>query len=353
MGTILARQRKTGGIAYLAKIQINREGRVVWRESKTHETEPAARRWIKQREAELDDPETLARLITPPSATLGDAIDRYMMDARDIGKTKEQVLNKVRGMSVAAKPCHQITGKIMVDLARDLAKDRSPQTVQNYLSHIAPLFRLARTAWGMELDPTIMPEAMAVARDLGLTSTSDRRDRRPTMEELDRLMTHFSQRGDELIPMDRITVFAIFSARRCEEITKLRWADLDGDRILVRDMKHPRAKKMDVWCDLTPEAQRIIAATPRIDERIFPYLAPSISSAWARGCIDTGVKDLRFHDLRHEAISRLFETGKDIPRVAAVSGHRSWQNLSRYTHIRQTGDRFAAWRWLDAICEGL
>jgi integrase len=57
-------------------------------------------------------------------------------------------------------------------------------------------------------------------------------------------------------------------------------------------------------------------------------------------------KRLHFHDLRHEGISRLFEMGRSIPQVAAVSGHRSWQSLQRYSHIRQTGDKYAGWKWL-------
>jgi integrase len=63
------------------------------------------------------------------------------------------------------------------------------------------------------------------------------------------------------------------------------------------------------------------------------------------------IKDLKFHDLRHEGVSRLFELGKTIPQVASVSGHRSWQNLQRYTHIRTVGDKWANWRWLETVCK--
>ncbi|TIN81271.1 tyrosine-type recombinase/integrase, partial [Mesorhizobium sp.] len=56
-----------------------------------------------------------------------------------------------------------------------------------------------------------------------------------------------------------------------------------------------------------------------------------------------------FHDLRHEGISRLFELGWNIPHVAAVSGHRSWTNLKRYTHIRQRADKYAGWEWLEIV----
>lgn len=57
------------------------------------------------------------------------------------------------------------------------------------------------------------------------------------------------------------------------------------------------------------------------------------------------IDDLRFHDLRHTGISRLFEMGRTIPQVACVSAHRSWSSLKRYAHIRQSGDRLTGWSW--------
>jgi hypothetical protein len=41
--------------------------------------------------------------------------------------------------------------------------------------------------------------------------------------------------------------------------------------------------------------------------------------------------------------------GKTIPQAASVSGHKSWQSLQRYTHLKQTGDKYAGWEWLDAV----
>ena len=46
-----------------------------------------------------------------------------------------------------------------------------------------------------------------------------------------------------------------------------------------------------------------------------------------------GIKDLRFHDLRHEAVSRFFEMGLSVPEVAFISGHKDYRMLARYTHM--------------------
>lgn len=105
-------------------------------------------------------------------------------------------------------------------------------------------------------------------------------------------------------------MFALFSARRISEICSLRWEDLQEarSRILVREMKHQRKKATNHrWCDLTPEALAIIQSMPRSGDRIFPFDAKSAGTAFQLHRDKAGVKGLRFHDLRHEAISRLFE----------------------------------------------
>jgi integrase len=148
------------------------------------------------------------------------------------------------------------------------------------------------------------------------------------------------------LPMREIVCFALFSTRRQEEITTIRWTDYEGNRVMVRDMKNPTEKfGNNVWCELPPEASAIIEAMPRRAEQIFPYSNESISAAFTRACKLLGIDDLHFHDLRHEGISRLFEMGRTIPQVAAVSGHRSWHSLQRYAHLRQVGDKYADWKW--------
>jgi integrase len=116
-------------------------------------------------------------------------------------------------------------------------------------------------------------------------------------------------------------------------------------------MKHPGQKiGNDVWCDLPDEALRVVLSMPRVDQRVFPYNHRSISSRFTRACKALGINDLHFHDLRHEGVSRLFEMGETIPHVAAVSGHRDWKSLQRYTQLQQKGDKWKGWNGLDIVC---
>lgn len=273
-----------------------------------------------------------------------------------MGRTKAQVLRSIRDFDIADKTCASITSADIVAFAREkLETGVQPQTVANYLSHLGAVFAIARPAWNFPLDRQAMQDAWMVADRLGHTTKSKARDRRPTLYELDRLMQHFSDRSaarPSSIPMHRIIAFAIFSTRRQEEIIRIRWKDLDkeGHRVLVRDMKNPGQKiGNDVWCDLQDEALAIIESMPKVANEIFPYTTDAIGAAFTRACKLLGIEDLRFHDLRHDGVSRLFELGLNIPWVAANSGHRSWSSLKRYTHLRQTGDRYHGWKWLAEV----
>jgi integrase len=199
-----------------------------------------------------------------------------------------------------------------------------------------------------------MKDAFVVAKRLGVTTKSRARDRRPTMDELDSLMMHFGERlkrRPSSVPMQKIMAFAIFSTRRLEEITRICWIDLDAEKSGV-DPGHENSWRED-WkrCLVRPPAggapnHRLHAEGLRGDF--------SLQHGCDRGRLHASVPisrnyGLTFHDLRHDGVSRLFETGLSIPQVGSVSGHRAWSSLKRYTHLRQTGDKYADWKWLSVV----
>jgi integrase len=331
----------------MAQVRVKQKGKVVHAETKTFDRKQAASAWLARRETELREPGALER-IKAVDPSLAAVIDRYIAESkRDIGRTKTQVLRTIKTFDIAEMKCGEITSADIVRFAQSLKV--APQTVSNYLSHLAAIFAMARPAWGYPLEQQVMKDAFVVAKKLGITAKGRQRERRPTLAELDRILEHFGlvkARRSDAIPMQRIIPFAIFSTRRQEEIVRIRWQDFDGNRVMVRDMKHPGDKLgNDVWCDLPPEAYAIVESMPKQDDRIFPYSTDAISAAFTRACKVLAIEDLHFHDLRHEGVSRLFEMGRTIPQVASVSGHRSWQSLQRYTHLRQVGDKYAEWKW--------
>jgi len=359
MGSVIPRKRKDGSIGYHAQVTIKRSGQIIHRETRTFDRKQAASAWLEKRETELAKPGAVERQ-KAPDPKLTAVIDRYIEESvKKIGRTKAQVLATIKSYELADLKCSEVTSEKLVAFAEELPVQ--PQTAGNYLSHLSSIFTIARPAWGYPLDPQAMEDALIVTKKLGVTSKSRERDRRPTLDELDLLMHHFGKtraNRPRSTPMQEIIAFAIFSTRRQEEITRLAWTDVEAAtpplhpdaRTLIRDMKHPGDKEgNDVFCEVPPEAMTIMEAMPRREKNIFPYSADAISAAFTRACKLLGIEDLHFHDLRHDGISRLFEMGKTIPQVASVSGHRSWSSLKRYSHLRQSGDKYAGWKWLQLV----
>ena len=105
--------------------------------------------------------------------------------------------------------------------------------------------------------------------------------------------------------------------------------------MVIRDRKHPTSKKGNhQTVPLLSEAKAVIERMPRKDERIFPYSSDSVSTGFRRITKQCEIENLKFHDFRHEGISRLFEKGMAIQEVAMISGHKSWSSLRRYTNLR-------------------
>ncbi|NIE67431.1 site-specific integrase [Burkholderia sp. Ax-1719] len=351
MGTITPRARADGSIGYTAQIRLKERGVVVFTEARTFDRRPAAQAWLDRRERELAEPGA-RESVKQEDPVLADVIDRYIRESkRDLGRTKKQVLGAIKAAPIGQLRCSQLKSQSYVSFAQGLKVQ--PQTVENYMSHLSPVVTVARPAWGYPIDDKEFSDARVVLKQLGQVGKSKQRDRRPTPDELDRILRHYEemdQRERAEIPMQKIIVFAMFSTRRQEEITTIEWSDYERDRVLVRDMKHPGQKVgNDTWCDLPPEAARVVDSIPKGKGPIFPFNHRSISASFTRACSFLGIEDLHFHDLRHEGTSRLFEMGGNIPHVAAVTGHRTWNSLKRYTHLRQSGDRWAGWKWLDII----
>lgn len=187
----------------------------------------------------------------------------------------------------------------------------------------------------------------------GQLGHSVQRNRRPTEDELEKLFDYFDTRPKSNTPMTDIISFAIATCMRRGEIIShksgIRWEDFDEQRrtVLIRRRKDPTTsagRDMEVPLlsghvvilnkKIDPVEIMLRQKTARKREgRVFPYADPTICLSFIRACEALKIEDLRFHDLRHDGISRMFERGYNIAQVAAVSGHKSWKNLQRYTHI--------------------
>jgi integrase len=132
-----------------------------------------------------------------------------------------------------------------------------------------------------------------------------------------------------------LIVLAIETAMRRGELVDLLWHNVDLDKRVAHLPTTKNGESRDV-----PLSQRATATLKALSvdrgdrKRVFPLSGNGVRLAWEHLRVRAGCPDLHFHDLRHEAVSRLFERGLNLVEVAAISGHKELKMLQRYTHLR-------------------
>lgn len=299
--------------------------------AKSFKTKTEADRWARLLESEFDRGVFVDRTESE-RATVGELIDRYLREVtpkKKSARREKQRLEALRArfgaFSVASLRSTHIAEYRDARLKAGLAA----ATVVKELNSLSHLFEVAAKDWGFPLiaNPAKLVRRPQVARG---------RDRRLLPGEESKLFTACAaSRATMLLPAVR---FAIETAMRMGEILSLQWNNVDiTTRVAtLPDTKTGGARQVP----LSTAAIGAISPLPRHfkDGRVFWTWtrADSLENAWRRAVKSAGIDDLRFHDLRHEAVSRLFELGLNPMEVAAISGHKTLQMLKRYTHLKAT-----------------
>jgi integrase len=326
MASIIKRTKANGEIVFDCVIKMRHNG-ILHRESKTFSKEKLAKDYAMRRELELQENSVYK---TRAFLSVGDVIQKYIDEFKPDGRSKTFDLNKLMTRDIAKFNVHKLTAKDLIAHIRERNKECQPQTAQNDLIWLNTVIATMRGVIDLDTDLTIFESAREVLRREGLIAKSTQRERRPTPHELWKLSRHFH--GSYML---HIMWFAIYSARRQNEIVKLRWEDLnETDRtIWVRDLKDPRKKGVKKKCKLPKSAFKIIQKQPRIGALIFPLNGRTIGANFTRACKLLEIDDLHWHDLRHHATSNLFERGFSIQQVQLVTLHSSWATLQRYCNM--------------------
>jgi hypothetical protein len=224
MGTITSRKRRDGTAGFTAQIRLKRDGKIVFTEAQTFDRRPAATAWLKKRETELAAPGAIEKA-NGPDPLLSKVIDDYIDSTKKkSSRTKIQRLNAAKGYAIGALKCSQIGSEQICAYVEELAKDVKPSTARTYLSHLGGVFAVAKPLWGYPLDYSAMEAARVVLTKMGTVAKSKHRERRPTLDELDKLMTFFGKRRCDAIDMQKVALFAIFSTHRQDEICRIKRA---------------------------------------------------------------------------------------------------------------------------------
>ncbi|SFJ80691.1 Site-specific recombinase XerD [Bosea sp. OK403] len=303
--------------------------------TRTFATHADAKEWANLQERLADRGELGPDRKALERTTLAMLVERY----------RDEVLPGKKATTIAVETAvltafvrHPICKKRLSDITTaDFAvyrdqrlKEISSASLKRQLTPIRSAFRVAIKEWGIPLRSNPLSGLTLKAHD-------NRRERRLQEGELERLLEALSKARNPLLsPIIRL---ALATGLRRGELLALRERDIDLKRLflLVREAKNGHSRTIP----LTSEAVTAIKeALSRLDHGeirprnavLFPIAAANLRELWNATAKRAELEDFHFHDLRHEAISRLFELGLTVPEVASVSGHRTMSMLMRYAH---------------------
>lgn len=201
-------------------------------------------------------------------------------------------------------------------------KTISSNTVRLELSLLSHLFNIGIVEWGIaRTNPVLLVRKPKV---------SDGRNRRLQPAEYKKLIKVASDYSDgECVAIINL---ALETAMRQGEILSLRWEYIDLRNGVAHLPVTKNGESRDV--PLSSKARMVFSELKKNDETVFSYTSNGFKSAWRKILIKSEIKDLHFHDLRHESISRFVELGTlNLMEISAISGHKSLNMLKRYTHL--------------------
>ena len=292
-------------------------------------TKMEAARWARLLESEIDRGVFVDRT-EGERTTIGELIDRYLVEVTPGKKSasrEKRRLNALKRHFGAFSPVALRSTHVAQYRDARLANGLAGATVVKELNSLSHVLDVAMKDWGIHIpsNPVKQVRRPQVARG---------RDRRLMPGEEARLFDACNR--SRALMLAPVVCFAIETGMRMGEILALQWryVDLQSRVATLPDTKTGEARRVP----LSNAAVAAISSLPRhiSDGRVFWIWrrGDSLESVWRRVVSWAGIEDLRFHDLRHEAVSRFFELGLNPMEVASISGHKSLQMLKRYTHLK-------------------
>lgn len=289
----------------------------------------AAEEWVIDQESEIRRGKQTG-VTGQRGVTVGEAMLKFIDEKPDTDPSMISAMRSFSREPIGKKLLYKWTEDDMVKYIKD--KNFGPASGEFHFSSFCSVIKRARIVWKYAI-PDILKQTRERLTYEGLIGKSKPRNRRPTDAEIELLLNF---KYPKTFPMADIIRFAIASAMRCAEITRIERKTFTGKTVVVTDRKHPTKKiGNDKEVPLLPEAMELIEKqlASHDDERVFPYRAKYISETFIATCKSLGIVDLHFHDLRHEATSRLVELGLQPQQVQKYTGHEDLNMLMRYTHL--------------------
>lgn len=300
--------------------------------SKSFHNKADALKWARNVESQLDLG-TLAPKQTMPR--LMPMLQRYVEEVTPTKKGAPQEryrANQLKKTKLAAMYLDKITGEVVAQYRDQRLTEVSNNTVRLELAFLSVVFEQCLKEWGLAVSNPV--------KQIRMPKPGKPRQRRLEAGEEEALLAACKASGAHYL--HSFVVLAIETGMRFSELAGVVRANVNIEKrtIYLPDTKNGEPRTVP----LSTRALNAINALPTsINGRLFGVKSGSIRSAYliavqnaqaTRPDSVTFLRGLRFHDLRHEAVTRLFEKGLNPIEVGMVSGHKTLSMLQRYTHLR-------------------
>ncbi|MEJ1959763.1 MAG: site-specific integrase [Nitrosomonadales bacterium] len=300
--------------------RINRNGFIV---EKTFLSKRDAEKWTRITEGEIERGDyhpPLFEKIAPK--TLEDLLTRYLDEVSSSHKSKTTCINiGSLKKSIGHVLLSELNAQVIACWRDDRLQNIKPQSVLRELHTLSSVLNHARKEWCYGI---VNPCA-----DIKQPANGEPRTRRLLDGEESKLL-------NSLTPSyGRIVRFALETAMRRGEILSLVWQNVN---IATRVARLPITKNGTSRCVPLSKAaiailnEQRLQAVRNIDGKVFNVSPVALDKAWRAACKRANITDLHFHDLRHEAISRLADILPNVLELSAVTGHKDLRMLKRYHH---------------------
>ena len=284
-----------------------------------------AERWARQVEVEIQKG-GYTNLVLAERTTFAEIIERYVTEVLPTlrgGKADSIRLKALARRPIAKLNIVALTPQKIAQHRDERLKEIAPATVIRELSYFSSIINHARREWGIHINNPVALVAKPKSTQ-GRTRIMDTTETNALFEAL----RPVGRKSIWMLPLVRL---ALETAMRRSELLGLRWEHVDIEKrtIFLQLTKNGTSRTVP----LSTHAIQILTEIPRmIDGRVFPITHEVVSQAFNRARKQAGVEDIRFHDLRHMAITRLAEKLPNLIELSAVSGHKSLAMLKRYYH---------------------
>lgn len=300
------------------RVQVRRKG--VSPVSKTFKRKANAERHARKIEVEIDEGEYVA----PIKLTVEELFLRYRREVVEAKDDWKWNYNAITRLLKADWTKLQLTActDALVDWCEERKGEVCGETVNRELNVVSGIFTYAIKRWRIKLRANPVKSCLRPPK-------GKHRKRRPSDQELAALWGHFGvsppTKLREYVPW--VFEFACQTGLRMGELMRLRWAHVNVEQGTVYVLHGKNGD--DRHALLTERAEELLRGLPRLDDRVFPVNAGSIGVEFRDACKALGIKDLHFHDSRHEATSQLAKR-LSLQELAAVIGHRDYKSLQTY-----------------------